>query len=516
MMQKRREFLKSLGLAGAGLGMNVPLFEAGAEKNSKQKDISGVNLTGKIQAGGKGIPGVAVTDGINVTLTDVKGNYALSSNGMAEFVYISIPRGYEFTNEKGITRFYKKIASQNGRFKADFELHKIATDDTKHAFVVWADPQIQLKDDAALLMKHAVPDTHQLVKGYSKDILFHGIGCGDLVWDKFELFDQYKEAVEKTGIPFFQVIGNHDMDLDARTDDLSTRTFKDLFGPTYYSFNRGEVHYVVLDDVFFIGVAKKFIGYIPEHQFAWLEQDLAHVKPGTTVVVSLHIPVNTGAKRRNKSKEESIGGVVSNRQELYRILKPYKAHIMSGHTHFNEKVFEGDIIEHVHGTVCGAWWTGPICEDGTPNGYGVYEVNGGDIQWYYKSVGHGKEYQFRLYPVGAVKEKPESFAVNVWNWDPSWRVEWFEDGRSMGELQREIALDPLSVELHAGARKPSKRSWVDPVLTDHLFFGRPSDAAQKIVIQVTDRFKNVYKQETDLAALKARPLMEMAVPGSQD
>src|SRR5688500_16353334 len=124
MKQKRRELLKSLGLAGGGLGINVPLFGARAvpiaiEKNRKQKDISGVNLTGKILAGGKGIPGVAVTDGINVTLTDSKGNYALSSNGTAEFVYISIPRGYEFTNEKGITRFYKKIASQNGRFKAD-------------------------------------------------------------------------------------------------------------------------------------------------------------------------------------------------------------------------------------------------------------------------------------------------------------------------------------------------------------------------------------------------------------
>ena len=49
---------------------------------------------------------------------------------------------------------------------------------------------------------------------------------------------------------------------------------------------------------------------------------------------------------------------------------------MSGHTHFNESWEQDNIIEHNHGTVCGAWWTGPICGDGTPRGYGVYEVNG--------------------------------------------------------------------------------------------------------------------------------------------
>lgn len=69
--------------------------------------------------------------------------------------------------------------------------------------------------------------------------------------------------------------------------------------------------------------------------------------------MSLHIPVNAGAKGRNKSAEDPIGGAVSNRKDFYRILKPYNAHIISGHTHFNEKVIEGNIIEHVQG--CGLW-----------------------------------------------------------------------------------------------------------------------------------------------------------------
>jgi hypothetical protein len=503
MSQKRRSFLKSLGLAGVTLGLGVKGVDAMPARSTNFKDLSALQLEGKVVSAGKGVAGVAVTDGNNVTVTDSKGNYRLNSNATADFVYISTPKGYAFTTDKGISRFYKRIENLNGRFKADFELQKSEMDDTRHGFIVWADTQVQNKEDVELLNSQSVPDAQKLLASYDKNIPFHGIGCGDLVWDQFDLFEDYKQAVGKLGIPFFQVIGNHDMDVESRTDELSTKTFKSHFGPTYYSFNRGEIHYIVLDDVFFVGRSKKYIGYISEQQFAWLEQDLAQIKPGSTVVVSLHIPVNTGTQKREKLKEEPIGGVVANRKELYRILKPFKAHIMSGHTHFNEKVFEGDnVIEHVHGTVCGAWWTGPICKDGTPNGYGVYEVNGSDINWYHKAVGHGREYQMRVYPVGALKDKPAQFAVNVWNWDPQWKIEWFEDGKPMGELQREVAFDPLSIQLHLGENLPAKRSWIEPELTDHMFFGTPTDNAKTIMVKATDRFKNEYKKEVALKALK--------------
>jgi hypothetical protein len=500
MIQKRRDFLKTLGLTAFGLTL-VPSAFGKYLPDFKKQYVSSTLLTGRVLAEGKGIPGVVVTDGTTISVTDAKGNYSLEST-TAAFIYISTPKGFEINHENGIASFYKKIAPQNGKFNTDFNLKKLTVDDKKHAFVVWADPQIQSSEDAALLKTQSSPDTAELVKSYGKDIPFHGIGCGDLVWDKFDLFDDYKDAVHKTGIPFFQVIGNHDMDLEARTDDNSTKTFTSHFGPTYYSFNRGDVHYVFLDDVFFTGTDKKYIGYIPENQFAWLEKDLALVKPGTTVIVSLHIPVNTGARRRNKLTEDPIGGVVSNRKELYRILKPYKAHIMSGHTHFNEKVIEGDTIEHVHGTVCGAWWTGPICYDGTPNGYGVYEVDGSEVKWFHKSVGQAKDHQFRIYPVGAVKENPEAFSVNVWNWDPQWKVEWLEDGKSMGAMQQQLSFDPLSVALHAGAQLPAKHPWVDPVLTDHMFFAKPSASSKVITIQVTDRFNTVYKKQIETIELQ--------------
>lgn len=503
----RRSFLKALGLTSVGLVLHQPDVAAQPE-NLFYTDLSTITLEGMVKSNGKGIAGVAVTDGINVVLTDSNGKYKLASNASAEFVYISIPAGFAFPHVKGITGFYKKVDHIKPVFTADFELQKLSGDDSKHTFIVWADPQIQTVEDARLLNAESAPDTRALIDSLGANALVHGIGCGDLVWDRFDLFPDYKLAIEKTGIPFFQVIGNHDMDIDSRTDDMSSTTFKNHFGPSYYSFNRGKVHYVVLDDVFFLGTSKKYIGYITEQQFSWLEQDLKQVKPGSTVVVSLHIPVNTGAMRRNGLKEESIGGVVSNRKELYRILKPYNAHIMSGHTHFNEKVMEGEnIIEHVHGTVCGAWWTGPICYDGTPNGYAVYEVDGTVIKWYHKAVGQDKNYQMRVYPIGSVPDHADSIAVNVWNWDPNWKVEWFEDGVSRGELHRAVSFDPLSVELHEGIEKPSIRGWVEPVLTDHIFFGKPSPSTQTITILVTDRFNNQYKSEIGRKEFEVRAPM---------
>ncbi len=495
---QRRSFLKNFGLAGAFLTVPPVLAKAAITPLTPKKALDNITLKGRVRSRGIGIAGVAVTDGYNISVTDRSGNYQLLSNKTAEFVYISIPSGYQFTNDKGIARFYVPVSTNKETFGADFDLEKLTTDDSQHCFVVWADTQMISQNDVELLKSQSVPDLRELVAAYPKQTLFHGLGCGDLVWDRFELFEGYKQAIDMTGVTFFNVIGNHDMDIDARTDELSAKTFKKQFGPTYYSFNRGDIHYVVLDDVFFIGAGKQYIGYITENQLQWLEQDLALVKPGATVVVSLHIPTNTGAAKRGKKAPE-LGSVVSNRKQLYKLLTPYKVHFMSGHTHFNDTWEEGNMMEHNHGTVCGAWWTGPVCGDGTPNGYGVYEVNGSDIKWYYKSTGLPKSHQVRVYGRGRSKDHPDEIVANVWNWDSKWKVEWLEDGIAKGSMEQRVALDPLAVELYAGPDLPQKHKFVDPTLADHIFFAKPSANAKDVEVRATDRFGNVFTEKLSLA-----------------
>lgn len=487
----RRNFLRQLGLIGAVFSLPHPIL-AGSQNPSAIKKPQEILLKGCVSCMGKGIAGVAVTDGNHIVLTDTKGNYAFRSQQKNGFVYISNPAGYAFNHLNGTAKFYKRFEGDAHRFEANFELEKLKDDDNKHCFVVWADPQILTKADAKRLKTETAPDLKALVEASPLGTLWHGIGCGDLVWDKFDLFDDYKEAVSYTGVPFFNVIGNHDMDFDARTDEGSARTFETQFGPTYYSFNRGKLHYVVLDDVFYIGNSGKYIGYLNENQLSWLEKDLSLVPTGSTVIVSLHIPTNTGAARREK-RAEGLTNVVSNRQQLYKILAPYKTHIMSGHTHYNENWEVENLMEHNHGTVCGAWWTGPVCDDGTPAGYGVYEVEGDDLKWYYKSTGLPKTEQIRLYKPGADAANSKELVANVWNWDAKWKVEWWQDDQPMGAMLQRVGLDPDAVKLYTGPNLPGRHQWIEPGLTDHLFYATPSANAKRITVKSTDRFGEVFE-----------------------
>ncbi len=104
----------------------------------------------------------------------------------------------------------------------------------------------------------------------------------------------------------------------------------------------------------------------------------------------------------------------------------------------------------------------------------------------------------KIYPKGNVKGSPDEIVANVWNWDTQWKVEWFEDGQSKGEMERRIALDPQAEELYSGPQLPQKHKWVEPTLTDHLFFAKPSAGAKKVGVKATDRFGNVYSEEIAL------------------
>jgi hypothetical protein len=127
----RRKFLQSLGFIGLGVGLPVSAVEAQqtAQRPNQKYNLAPVTIKGKVHRKGEGIAGVAVTDGFNIVLTDKAGRYVLNSNATAEFVYISIPRGYAFPHDKGIIRFYHSIKSGGSSLTADFELQKLNVDD---------------------------------------------------------------------------------------------------------------------------------------------------------------------------------------------------------------------------------------------------------------------------------------------------------------------------------------------------------------------------------------------------
>jgi hypothetical protein len=73
--------------------------------------------------------------------------------------------------------------------------------------------------------------------------------------------------------------GEHDASLD------NGAAFKELFGPTHYSFDHKGVHFIALDNVSDPGAR------IGEAQLAWLAQDLAGRPQDAPVVVLTHRPL---------------------------------------------------------------------------------------------------------------------------------------------------------------------------------------------------------------------------------
>lgn len=465
---KRRKFINNILLLSGGLVLSA---EAAFGLNTAVKN----KIKGTVKANGKGIANVTVSDGFHVVQTNARGKYKLPVSSQSEFVFISIPAGYALPNENGVAKHYQRLSEGDDWY--NFELTALQQDDTNHKFIVWADPQVRNEEDVQQMLDQSVPDVQQLVQSFGAGALVHGLTVGDIVWDRHNLFKSYDKAVGSTGIPFFQVLGNHDMDLDQGGDEVSDRTFKSLYGPTYYSFNRGKVHYVVLDDVRYSGEGKKYDGHVSQQQLDWLKKDLAFVPKDHLVVLSAHIPIHRG---------------VENRQELLDMLKGYQVHIMTGHTHFNQNIVAEGVYEHIHGTLCGAWWTGPVCSDGAPRGYGVYEVKGNELSWYYKSTGFEQEHQLVVQVEEAEGQK--TMIANVWNWDPEWKVEWWADGNYMGTLENYLGLDPLAYSLYFGKEKPAKRGFAEPFETDHLFKAPLAADVKTLKVVATDRFGNKYEQ----------------------
>lgn len=509
----RRLFLRRAVLAGGGAVLAPSVAAACRAAEQLAGDPyqplpfprgKAVRVRGRVTSGGAGVPGVAVTDGVSVVTTNLSGHFTLVADGAQPFVAASTPAGYRIpVSQHGTAAFYRRLAPDAGsEMSAEFELEPLPESDAAHAFLVLADPQTQNAFEVGRLHGETVPDVRATLR--QLDLPAFGVGLGDIMFDDLTLFPEYERAVHDMGVPFFQVLGNHDLVLEAASDDESQRTFQRHFGPTYYSFDRGEVHYVVLDDVLWVG--RDFLGYVGQRQQDWLEADLTRVERGHTVVVFLHIPVLSTRSVRNGAAATNSKESLTNREALYRLLEPYRAYVLSGHTHEHERHRDGGVRHHVHGTVCGAWWSGDICWDGTPNGYSVYQVSGSELRWYYQATGQPRDRQMRLYPPGADPNTPSDLVANVWDAaDSSWTVVWYENGERRGLMDRRLGLDPLAVEQQAGPDKPPRRTWVQPTVTEHLYYATVSPSARELRVEAIDPWGRVYTEALAAHRLASAP-----------
>ena len=508
--------------------------------NSNIPDVAGKTIKGVVFCDGVGIPDVVVSDGYEVTTTDNKGIYYLSSLKKNGYVFISVPGNYEVTNVNNAPQFFKRLTGGSAVEQKDFSLFRV--DNRKHVVIAMADWHLANRnDDLAQFSNGFLKDVNSTIGNYvATGTKVYGLTLGDLTWDaywyenSFALPD-YLPQMNKINCTVFNVMGNHDNDPYSAGDWLAESKYKDLICPNYYSFNLGNIHYVVLDDVEYInsGGAQGVVGtrdykeVIIADQMAWLKKDLASLKDkNTPIVIAMHTPLYKNPILDNNDNPLKVVDLV-NGTELISSLQGFsKVHVLSGHTHVNYTTESSEsLIEHNTAAVCATWWwTGKngyagnhICTDGSPGGYGVWEMNGEDIKWYYKSIGYDKNYQFRSYDLNSVQITAANFApnstdialaayagvyansnnknevlINVWGHDTRWKLDVKENGQSL-LIKRVYVMDPLHIisyeakRLNAGATPTS--SFVTGY-TAHMFRVTASSSTSTLVITATDRFGN--------------------------
>lgn len=504
-------------------------------------DKDGMTVKGVVYCNGEGIKGVEVSDGIEVTQTDANGIYYLPSNKKYGYVFISIPSGYEVTNDGNAPLFYARVNSASPATveQADFSLRKV--DNQKHAVLALTDFHLANRNDDVTQFRAFVKDVNSTISdlstaGYRVYVMSMGDESWDAYWyaNSYALPDSYVE-MQGLNATTFHCMGNHDNDPYCPDDWLAEAAWRRVCGPVYYSFNIGKVHYIVLDNIQYLNTGanqgtvgeRNYNKVLINEEIEWLKKDLALISDkNTPVVVGMHAPLYTRPSLSGQSQVDSYD-MTGGANFISYFSGFSNVQVLTGHTHVNYNVSkESNLMEHNTAAVCATWWwtnklvKNHICCDGTPGGYGVYSFSGDNLGWYYKSYGYTKDYQFRTYDLNTTYIDPNVYApnyvsdmaayaheyatpstanevlINVWNYDLQWKIEVSENGTSL-PVTRVCTYDPLHIISYDAARiKTGGASAVsfpsEP--TAHLFKVKASSATSSLVIKVTDRFGNTYSE----------------------
>lgn len=453
------------------------------------------SVTGKVVNNqGKGIKNVVVNDGVSFTTTDDEGRWVLSTDTLfSKFVSISTPADYELPQKKGLASFYLPIqqAIKNSDNKFVLSLRKKSSD--TFSYIAISDPQVLNESEMNRWCTETIKDMRHVADSLRKTREVVGMTLGDLVFDNMPLYKEYEQSCQNLGFTMFQTIGNHDFDkkyqdlhnMRIGTSIYAEHFYNQYFGPTDYSFNIGKVHVITMKNINYVG-KKKYIEAVTDAQLAWLAKDLSYVPKGTTVFLNMHA---AGWNKYNNS------GNFKGADDVAELLKGYKVHFFCGHTHFFQNiVVNPDFFQHNIGAACGSWWAGDLSVCGAPNGYLVVDVKGNDVKWHFKPTKGSFVQQFFTYLPGQFRTQVGMVVANVWDYDPSCKVQYYEDGVLKGDMEQFADIDDHYIyqQNRLGKKVPSDR------LTGHLFRFKPTKGTKKVTIEFTNHFGEKYTETYQL------------------
>lgn len=511
------------------------------------KPDAGTTVYGIVSSAGVGVENVVVSDGAEVTVTNEKGIYQLKSAKKWGYVFISVPSGYEVPSVGVLPQFHRALKnSADVVERADFKLEKVDGQDSYKIFMLGDMHLANRTGDLGQFAQFTSDLTDYMTR--HKGEKMYALTLGDMTWDLYwysnsYYFPQYLNTINSQikNLQIFHTMGNHDNDFQTRSDYDAAVKYVDQICPTYYSFNIGKVHYVVMDDIdcssYDGSTSRNYVKSLSAEQLDWLAKDLSHVAKTTPVVVAMHAQVFYPTTSGFKIDHDPV-----NTQRLFDILDGYTVRFVTGHTHklFNvtpdAPIVDGhNFREYNSGSVCASWWWSGnltpgihIGTDGTPGGYGIWDVTGTDFQCLYKSTGWPEEYQFRSYDLNNVhfsmadvplmpsdisasiknaymqyvnaypQNNDNEVLINIWNWNSDWTLSVVDENRKTLPYTEVWAYDPLhiaalSVKRFNNAKLTQTPSFITDKFT-HFFKVKADDADTDLVITVKDEFGNEWTE----------------------
>ena len=321
-----------------------------------------------VDPAGRGIEGVAVSNGELIERTDAAGAYEIEAQpGIHRFLTVTCPEGFRPAD----SHFRRIRRVENGTFR--FELTPLGEPSGRFAAAHITDLHLTTGEDG----RHRRPGDNLA----SPDLLAGDIAeveeelspafmlaTGDLTnAGSIAELEAFRAVAEAAATPMHLGFGGHDANvLQARTpgkrveDDSEVRDWLDdsnagvtltgyferILGPTHYSFDYGSWHFVLYPNE-----EHEFSAYDQLRKERWLEADLAMQPAGRPIVVGVHAPP---------------------RIDLLERLAKYDVRlVLHGHTHTSR------VFRH-RGIVIAS--TPPLCWGGSstdPRGFRALHFDGG-------------------------------------------------------------------------------------------------------------------------------------------
>ena len=346
------------------------------------------NGNGVMDPGERPVPGVVVSNQLDVVVTDAAGRYKLPADEKT-IVFVSVP-----TDWRAAGASWRAVV---GSDSISFGL-RAERQPRSFRFIHASDTHIDTSVVARVRRFRTLADSlHPALTLLAGDLIKDAMSQQEpRARGYFELF----LAEMKLRAPYWTVPGNHDHFgiIQSRSHVPATHPLYDrgmyrhYMGPEYYSFNYGGVHFIGLDTVQPDDSA--YYGGVDSLQLAWLTRDVAALPTSTPVVLFAHIPLASGIEPMTGYLDMALVSSVAHPKSgtsfrhtaanTLAVLDVFKGRplplILGGHTHDAEKlVFQtdrGPLRFEQSAAIVGPNDYGPVV---MPSGFSLYTVTKGTI-----------------------------------------------------------------------------------------------------------------------------------------